>query len=60
MACGADLVGVPKADETAEVAWVPLDDAPALIAAGEILGAITVIGVQQALLRQAAARALRR
>ena len=59
LAHGAELVGEPEADETAEVAWVPLDEAPALIAAGEILGAITVIGVQQALLRRAAARAPR-
>jgi 8-oxo-dGTP pyrophosphatase MutT (NUDIX family) len=60
MARDAELVGVPEADETAEVAWVPLDDAPALIASGKILGAITVIGVQQALLRRVAARAPRR
>ena len=43
-------------DETAEVAWVPVDETPAMIARGEILGAITIIGVQHALLRRAAAR----
>jgi 8-oxo-dGTP pyrophosphatase MutT (NUDIX family) len=53
MACGAELVGEPEADETAEVAWVPVDDTPAMIARGDILGAITVIGVQQVLLRRA-------
>jgi 8-oxo-dGTP pyrophosphatase MutT (NUDIX family) len=50
---GAELVGVPGADETAEVAWVPLEQASAMIASGEILGAITIIGVQHALLRRA-------
>jgi hypothetical protein len=43
-------------DETAEVRWVPVDETPAMIAKGEILGAITIIGVQYALLRRAAAR----
>ena len=40
-------------DETAEVRWVALDETPTMIASGEILGAITIIGVQQALLRRA-------
>jgi 8-oxo-dGTP pyrophosphatase MutT (NUDIX family) len=56
LARGAELVGEPEADETAEVDWVPLDEAAAMIARGEILGAITIIGVQHALLRRAAAR----
>jgi 8-oxo-dGTP pyrophosphatase MutT (NUDIX family) len=56
LAQGAELVGAPEVDETAEVAWVPVDETPAMIARGEILGAITIIGVQHALLRRAAAR----
>jgi hypothetical protein len=38
-----------------EVAWVPVDETPAMIARGGILGAITIIGVQHAPLRRAAA-----
>jgi len=53
---GAEQIGEPEVDETAEVGWVPLDEAAAMIASGEILGAITIIGVQHALLRRAAAR----
>ena len=56
LARGADLVGEPEVDETAEVAWVPLDETPEMIVRGDILGAITIIGVQHALLRRAAAR----
>jgi 8-oxo-dGDP phosphatase len=55
LAHGAELVGEPEVDETAEVDWVPVDETPAMIARGEILGAITIIGVQHALLRRAAA-----
>jgi 8-oxo-dGTP pyrophosphatase MutT (NUDIX family) len=50
---GADKVGAPQVDETAEVRWVPLDEAQAMIGSGDILGAITVIGVQHALLLRA-------
>lgn len=53
LARGAEQVSVPHADETAEVRWVPLGEASAMIARGDILGAITIIGVQHALLRQA-------
>ena len=53
LARGAEQVGAPDVDETAEVRWVPLDEAHAMIASGDILGAITVIGVQHALLRRA-------
>jgi 8-oxo-dGDP phosphatase len=53
LASGAEWVGEPDVDETAEVRWVPLDEIPAMIASGDILGAITVIGVQQALLWRA-------
>ena len=56
LAHGAELVGEPEVDETAEVRWVPVDETPAMIARGDILGAITIIGVQHALLRRAAAR----
>jgi 8-oxo-dGTP pyrophosphatase MutT (NUDIX family) len=56
LAHGAELVGEPEVDETAEVRWVPIDEMPQMIARGEILGAITIIGVQHALLRRAAAR----
>ena len=53
---GAELTGVPEADEAAEVRWVPLDEAKAMIFSGEIAGAMTVIGVQHALLRRSASR----
>jgi hypothetical protein len=56
LAHGGELVGEPEVDETAEVRWVPIGETPAMIARGEILGAITIIGVQHALLRRAAAR----
>ena len=56
LASGAEHVGEPEVDETAEVRWVPVDETPTMIARGEILGAITIIGVQHALLRRAAAR----
>ena len=52
MASGAELVGEPEVDETGEVAWVPVDETPAVTARGDILGAITIIGVQHALLRR--------
>jgi 8-oxo-dGTP pyrophosphatase MutT (NUDIX family) len=55
LAPGAELVGEPDADETAEVRWAPLDETREMIARGDILGAITIIGVQHALLRRAAA-----
>ena len=53
---GAERVGEPEADEAAEVRWVPLADTPAMIASGEILGAVTVIGVQHCLLLRAGVR----
>ena len=53
LACGAEQAGEPEVDETAEVRWVPLDETPAMIAKGEILGAITIIGLQNVLLRRA-------
>jgi 8-oxo-dGTP pyrophosphatase MutT (NUDIX family) len=54
LARDAELAGEPEADEAAEVRWVPLTEAQAMIASGEIAGAMTVIGVQHALLRRAA------
>jgi 8-oxo-dGTP pyrophosphatase MutT (NUDIX family) len=56
LARGAQQVGEPGADEAAEVRWVALADTPAMIASGEILGAVTVIGVQHGLLLRAGAR----
>jgi 8-oxo-dGTP pyrophosphatase MutT (NUDIX family) len=58
LARGAELAGEPKADEAAEVRWVPLAAARAMVGSGEVPGAMTVIGVQHVLLRQAAARGL--
>ena len=55
LAPGADLVREPETDETAEVAWVALDDAAAMIADGRIAGAATVIGVQHVLMLRAGA-----
>ena len=57
LAHGAEQAGEPGADEAAEVRWVPLDQTLAMITRGNILGAITVIGVQHALLRRAGALA---
>ena len=56
LARGAEQVGEPEADEAAEVRWVPLADTPGMIASGEILGAVTVIGVQHCLLLRAGVR----
>jgi 8-oxo-dGTP pyrophosphatase MutT (NUDIX family) len=53
LARGAEKIGEPEVDETAEVRWVPLDEAAAMIIRGNILGAITIIGVQHALLWRA-------
>lgn len=49
VAHGADRVGDPDRNETEAVRWMPLADIPDLIAAGEIVGASTIIGVQYAL-----------
>jgi 8-oxo-dGTP pyrophosphatase MutT (NUDIX family) len=56
LATGAERTGEPGADEAAEVRWVLLPDAQAMIASGEIAGAMTVIGVQHARLWRATAR----
>jgi 8-oxo-dGTP pyrophosphatase MutT (NUDIX family) len=53
LARGAELAGEPEGDEDAEIRWVPLTDTPTMITSGEILGAITIIGVQHALLLRA-------
>lgn len=53
LARGAERVRQPEADETSEVRWVPLPEAMVMITRGEILGAITIIGLQHALLRRA-------
>jgi 8-oxo-dGDP phosphatase len=49
IAHGAERVGDPDANETEAVRWVSLDDIPAMIAGGEIIGAATIIGAQYAL-----------
>jgi hypothetical protein len=56
LAHGAERVGEPEVDETPEVRWVPVDETPTMIAQGDILGAITIIGVQHVLLWRAAPR----
>lgn len=53
IARGADRTGQPAADEAAEARWIPLDEAAAMISAGRIAGAATVIAVQHALLLRA-------
>ena len=53
---GAERVGEPGVDEAVEVRWVPLAEAAGMIANGGILGSMTVIGVQYALLRRAGVR----
>jgi 8-oxo-dGTP pyrophosphatase MutT (NUDIX family) len=58
LARGAEHVGEPEADETAEVRWVPVDETPMMIARGDILGAITIIAVQHVLLRRAGVHVL--
>jgi 8-oxo-dGTP pyrophosphatase MutT (NUDIX family) len=50
LARGADLAGVPDANETEAVRWIPLAEITGLIAKGEIIGAATIIGVQHVLL----------
>jgi 8-oxo-dGTP pyrophosphatase MutT (NUDIX family) len=56
LAHGARRVGDPEVDEAAEVRWVPVEETPAMITNGDILGAMTVIGVQHVLLRRAGVR----
>jgi 8-oxo-dGDP phosphatase len=58
LARGAEHVGEPEADETAEVRWVPVDETPMMIARDDILGAITIIAVQHVLLRRAGVHVL--
>jgi 8-oxo-dGTP pyrophosphatase MutT (NUDIX family) len=50
LARGAERIGVPDINETEEVRWVPLAEAPGLIARGDISGAATIIGLQHVLL----------
>jgi len=56
LARGAEHVREPAADETAGVAWLPLEEAAAMIASGEIVGAATIIGLQHALMLRAGVR----
>lgn len=47
---GAHRVGDPTdGEEAAELVWVPLQDSPALLARGELLGAATAVGMLTAL-----------
>jgi 8-oxo-dGTP pyrophosphatase MutT (NUDIX family) len=50
LARGADQVGSPDGNETDAIRWFPLEETPAMIADGRIIGAATIIGVQYALL----------
>ncbi|WP_233358658.1 NUDIX hydrolase [Thermomonospora amylolytica] len=56
VAHGADLVGEPEPDEAEMVRWVPIEEAQAMIARGEIVGAATVMGVLHAVAARATAR----
>lgn len=49
---GAEQVTEAPADinEAQELRWIPLDEAPAMIASGEIIGSASVIGLQAVLL----------
>ena len=49
---GAVEVGLPDANETRRIAWVPLDEALRMIKDGEIAGAGSVIGIYHALARK--------
>jgi 8-oxo-dGTP pyrophosphatase MutT (NUDIX family) len=53
---GAELAGVPASDEAAEVRWVALSEAAAMISSGQIAGAATILAVWHGLMLQAAAR----
>jgi 8-oxo-dGTP pyrophosphatase MutT (NUDIX family) len=51
---GAEPTGAaPDVNESARIAWVPLTDAPDMIARGEIIGAGSVTGLMAVLLAQA-------
>lgn len=48
----ATRIGVPtERNESDRIEWVPLDDVPAMIASGEIVSGISLVGLQQALLQ---------
>jgi hypothetical protein len=50
---GGDRVREPDTNEAEEVRWVPIDAAAAMISSGHVVGAATIIGVQQALMVRA-------
>jgi 8-oxo-dGTP pyrophosphatase MutT (NUDIX family) len=50
---GAERIGDPEIDEAEVVRWVPIAEAQAMVARGEIIGAATVIGVMHAVAEQA-------
>jgi 8-oxo-dGTP pyrophosphatase MutT (NUDIX family) len=49
VAHGAQHVGVPDANETQAVQWLPVAEIPEMIRSGAIVGAGTIIGAQYAL-----------
>jgi 8-oxo-dGTP pyrophosphatase MutT (NUDIX family) len=55
VAHGAIHVGEPEVDEAEVVRWVPITDAQAMIAHGQIVGAATIIGVMHAAAERATA-----
>jgi hypothetical protein len=52
-ATSATRIGVPtERNESDRIEWIPLGDVPAMIAAGEIVSGISLVGLQQALLQR--------
>ncbi|MET7276889.1 NUDIX domain-containing protein [Kribbella sp. NPDC005582] len=52
-ATSATHIGVPtERNESDRIEWIPLRDVPAMIAAGEIVSGISLVGLQQALLQR--------
>jgi hypothetical protein len=48
----ATRIGEPtERNESDRIEWIPLTDVPAMIANGEIVSGITLVGLQQALLQ---------
>jgi len=55
-ASGATRIGAPtEKNESDRIEWIPLADVPELIARGDIVSGITLVGLQQALLQAGAA-----
>lgn len=46
LAHGAEYIGEPaESEEAGQVAWIPLDEVPGLLARGELLGSGTLVGL---------------